>query len=117
MPKISYIYFSADDPNRAINFYSKVFGWQINKWEGPMEYWQIKTGENNEAGIDGGMSRRDRIGQWTTPFINVSELDKYKDKIQTEGGKIIQPKTSISGIGYMLLFKDTESNPIGLFEE
>jgi predicted enzyme related to lactoylglutathione lyase len=117
MPKISYIDFSADDPNRAINFYSKVFGWQINKWEGPMEYWQIKTGENNEAGIDGGMSRRDRIGQWTTPFINVSELDKYKDKIQTEGGKIIQPKTSISGIGYMLLFKDTESNPIGLFEE
>jgi len=117
MPRISYLDFSADDPDRAVNFYSKVFGWQINKWDGPKEYWQIKTGESSEPGIDGGLSKRERIGEWTTPFINISSIDNYISKIESNGGKIIQPKTPIPSIGYMLLFKDTESNTIGLFEE
>ncbi|MDW0165020.1 MAG: hypothetical protein QOA14_04250 [Nitrososphaeraceae archaeon] len=117
MPRISYLDFSAEDPERAVNFYNKIFGWQINKWDGPLEFWEIKTGEPNELGIDGGLSKRDRIGQWTTPFINVSSVDQYIAKIEAGGGRIIQPKASIPGIGYSLLFKDTESNTIGLFEE
>lgn len=80
-------------------------------------YWKIKTGEPNEPGIDGGLSKRERIGDWTTPFINVPSIDQYIDKIESNGGKIIQPKTSIPSIGYTLLVKDTESNTIGLFEE
>jgi predicted enzyme related to lactoylglutathione lyase len=117
MPRISYLDFSAEDIERAVNFYTKVFGWKINKWDGPLEYWEIKTGETNELGIDGGLSKRERIGQWTTPFINVSSVDQYVDKIESGNGKIFQPKTAISKIGYVLLFKDTESNTIGLFEE
>ena len=117
MPRISYLDFSADDIERAVNFYTKVFGWQINKWDGPLQYWEIKTGETNELGIDGGLSKRERIGQWTTPFINVSSVDQYVDKIESGNGKIFQPKTAISKIGYTLLFKDTESNTIGLFEQ
>ena len=117
MPRISYLDFSADDIERAVNFYTKVFGWQINKWDGPLEFWEIKTGETNELGIDGGLSKRERIGQWITPFINVSSVDQYVDKIESGNGKIFQPKTAISKIGYTLLFKDTESNTIGLFEQ
>lgn len=117
MPRISYLDFSADDIERAVNFYTKVFGWQINKWDGPLQYWEIKTGESNELGIDGGLSKRERIGQWITPFINVSSVDQYVDKIESGNGKIFQPKTAISKIGYTLLFKDTESNTIGLFEQ
>jgi len=117
MPRISYLDFSADDPDRAVNFYSRVFGWQINKWDGPKEYWDIKTGESNEPGINGGLSKRERIGEWTTPFINIPSIDQYINKIESNGGKIIQPKTAIPSIGYTLIFKDTESNTIGLFEE
>ena len=117
MRRISYLDFSADDIERAVNFYTKVFGWQINKWDGPLQYWEIKTGESNELGIDGGLSKRERIGQWITPFINVSSVDQYVDKIESGNGKIFQPKTAISKIGYTLLFKDTESNTIGLFEQ
>ena len=117
MPRISYLDFSADEPDRAVNFYRKVFDWQINKWDGPMEFWEIKTGESNEPGIDGGLSKRERIGEWITPFINIKSIDQYISKIESNGGKIIQPKTAIPTIGYTLLFKDTESNTIGLFEE
>jgi predicted enzyme related to lactoylglutathione lyase len=117
MPRISYLDFSADDPDRAVNFYSKVFGWQINKWDGPREFWEIKTGESSEPGIDGGLSKREKIGEWTTPYKKIPKIDQYISKIESNCGKIIQPKTAIPTIGYTLLFKDTESNTIGLFEE
>ena len=67
-PGISYLDFSADDPKRAVDFYTKVFGWQINKWDGPREYWEIKTGDSNELGIDGGLSKREKIGQLDNSF-------------------------------------------------
>jgi len=34
----------ADDPQRAAAFYKKAFGWKIEKWPGPMEYWMVTTG-------------------------------------------------------------------------
>lgn len=117
MPRISYLDFSADDPERAIKFYKTVFGWHIRKWEGPLEYWEIKTGEPNEPGIDGGLAKRDRPESSLTPFINVLSADEYTAKIQANGGKVIQPKTAIPGVGYMVVFKDTENNTLGLMEE
>jgi len=37
MPRVIHFDLPADDPERAIRFYETVFGWQIRKWEGPME--------------------------------------------------------------------------------
>jgi predicted enzyme related to lactoylglutathione lyase len=115
--RISYLDFSADDPERAIQFYNTVFGWQIKKWEGPFEYWEFKTGESNEPGIDGGLTKRSKPEESLTPFINVPSVDDYTSKIEANGGKVIQPKTAIPGIGYMVVFKDTENNRLGLMEE
>ena len=117
MPRISYLDFSADEPERAIKFYSAVFGWQIRKWEGPFEYWDIKTGEPNEPGIDGGLAKRSRPERSLTPFINVPSADDYTSRVEANGVKIVQAKTAIPGIGYMVIFKDTENNLLGLMEE
>ena len=45
----------ATDPQRCIDFYTKMFGWTFTKWDSPMDYWLIKTGEKDTPGIDGGM--------------------------------------------------------------
>ena len=31
----------AEKPERAIQFYKKVFGWKFERWNGPMENWTI----------------------------------------------------------------------------
>jgi len=46
----------AEIPERAIRFYEKVFGWKFERWNGPMEYWNISTGDS-QPGIDGGLMR------------------------------------------------------------
>src|SRR5258707_14587984 len=36
-------------------FYQDVFGWKFQKFEGgPIEYWLVPTGDDKEAGINGG---------------------------------------------------------------
>jgi len=48
----------ADDPDRCAQFYADAFGWKIQKWGGPTDYWLVTTGEAPEVGIDGGIGRR-----------------------------------------------------------
>ncbi|KKG15484.1 VOC family protein, partial [Methanosarcina sp. 2.H.T.1A.15] len=52
----------AEDIERAKKFYEDVFGWKIEKWEGPIEYWNITTGKQEDPGIDGGLMRR-QVGE------------------------------------------------------
>ncbi len=56
MPRPIHFEIHAADPQRAIAFYQKLFGWQFTAWEGPMPYWVIKTGDG--PGIDGGLLPR-----------------------------------------------------------
>ena len=46
---------------RAIQFYQTLFGWKFQKWDGPMPYWLISTGEG-EPGINGGLMPRHHPG-------------------------------------------------------
>lgn len=117
MPRISYLDFTADEPERAIRFYEKVFAWEFTKWDGSLEYWQLKTGDQSEPGIDGGLAKRDKPSESLTPFINVDSVEKYSLLIEENDGKILQPRTAIPGVGYMAVFQDTEKNILGLMEE
>lgn len=54
MPRVVHFEIDAKKPERAIEFYEKVFGWKIEKWKGPVDYWLIMTGKESESGIDGG---------------------------------------------------------------
>jgi len=72
MPQVVHFDLSADDVARAIKFYRDVFGWKIEKWEGPIDYWLIKTGDPDDARIDGGLAKRVNPSDTTTNVIDVS---------------------------------------------
>jgi len=76
------------DIERAKKFYTNLFGWKIEKWEGlanNMEYWTINTTD-----------------------------DKGNKGLE---GTIIVPKTLVPGAGYFAACLDTEGNNFGIFEE
>jgi predicted enzyme related to lactoylglutathione lyase len=102
MPRVVHFEVDANKPERAIGFYGKVFGWKIEKWKGPVDYWLITTGKEKEPGIDGGLSRRTEAEPSTVNTIDVPLVDKYVKKIESNGGKIISPKWLFLGwVGWL----------------
>src|SRR5579859_2630199 len=102
MPRVIHFDFLTDEPERAIRFYSEAFGWSIQKWDGPMDYWLIKTGEDSEPGIDGGLTKRTADEPFKTiNTIGVVSLDDTMAKITQAGGTITVPRMPIPGVGYL----------------
>ncbi len=117
MARVVHFDISADKPEELRKFYESVFGWKFDKWEGPMEYWLIRTGEEEgEPGIDGAIMGRE--DDWTTiNTISVPSLDEYRQKVEKAGGKVVSPKQTVPGVGYHCYCLDTEGNVFGILEE
>ena len=115
MNRVVHFDISVDEPERAITFYRDAFGWDIKKWEGPVDYWLVSTG-TGQPGIDGGIARR-KENETTIVTISVASVDDTLQRIEHAGGTIIQPKTSIQEVGYVAYCRDTEGNIFAIMEE
>jgi len=119
MPRVIHYEIHADNPERAADFYRKVFGWKIEKW-GPVEYWLVDSGQG--PGINGAIKKRgkpaveDSFSAYVCT-ISVPSIDEAMKKIEENKGRIITPKMAITGIGWNAYFKDTEGNTAGIMQE
>ncbi|MDD1774176.1 MAG: SRPBCC domain-containing protein [Methanobacterium sp.] len=115
MAKIIHFEIPADNPERAIEFYQKVFGWKIEKWEGEFDYWLVEAGEEDEPGINGAIKPKE-FGSTITDVIGVDSYDEFARKIEAEGGKMLTEKMTIPDMGYTGSFQDTEGNVMEIIE-
>lgn len=116
MWRVNYFDVSADNPERAMKFYQEVFGWRFEKWNGPFDYWLVMTGNPKEPGIDGGIAKRTDPNARIMNFIDVPSIDDCIGKIIANGGKVLQEKQTIPGVGFILIFQDTENNMFGILQ-
>jgi predicted enzyme related to lactoylglutathione lyase len=117
MPRPIHFDLTVDNPERAMKFYKDIFGWKFEKWNGPMEYWMVTTGDEKEPGINGGLSKRGESSMPNMNTIGVSSVDKFSKMVQDEGGKVLMPKSPIPGMGWFATCQDTEGNTFGIIEE
>jgi len=116
MSRVVHFEIPADDPERSIKFFEEFFGWTIEKWEGPIEYWLIMTGPEGQPGIDGGLARRTDPEMGVENTIDVHSVDEAVTKVEAHGGQLIRPKMAVPGVGWMAYIKDTEGNIFGMME-
>jgi predicted enzyme related to lactoylglutathione lyase len=86
---------SADNPERAASFYKSVFGWKVEKWQGPSDYWLMTTGDEKEPGITGGVAARIKPNDTTAVVFDVPSVDEYLEKVKLSGGQIREEKQAI----------------------
>lgn len=125
MNRVVHFEIHADNPERCVEFYSKVFGWDIKKWASPaMEYWVVMTGPKDAPdGINGGIIRRHgpapTLGQPVSSFvctIDVPNFDETAAKIEAAGCKVALAKMAIPGMAWQGYFIDTEGNIFGVHQ-
>ncbi len=114
MPRVIYFEIGADQPERAIKFYSDVFGWDVKSSSlGFEEYWEVSTGAEG-PGINGGLYRREQPeGHVIT--VQVDSIDDAVAKVEAAGGTVVVPKQALQSIGHMAYCRDTEGTMFGLW--
>jgi predicted enzyme related to lactoylglutathione lyase len=117
MLRVTHFELPADDPEKLVAFYEKVFGWTVRKWEGPMEYWLVMTGPEDQPGIDGGIARRGKGESGAINSIDVPSVDEYLAKIESGGGTVVMPKRTVPRVGYLAYCRDPEGNTFAIMEE
>ena len=117
MSRVVHFELPAENPERAMAFYSQVFGWQFHKWEGPMEYWLVKTGPDETLGINGGLAAHDpQFPKAPINVIDVEEIDRALAAVKAAGGAITMEKHEIPGVGWLAYFTDTEGIVSGMMQ-
>ena len=119
MNQVAYFEIQASDPQRAVDFYTEVFGWKFEKDPMiPVEYWRITT-----DGANGGLLKRPSEApapqQGTNAFVcsmHVENFDATAEKILKNGGEVALEKFAVPGKCWQGYFIDPEGNTFGLFQ-
>ena len=112
----------ASDVEKLKKFYSKLFGWKIEKSPGPIPYWIIEAVPTDEKGIplrpgvNGGMYKKDRPELKPVNYISVESIDEYIERIKALGGKIVQPKQEVPDVGWIAIALDPEGNHFAMLQ-
>ncbi|MDQ2669738.1 MAG: VOC family protein [Gemmatimonadota bacterium] len=122
MPRVVHFEIHAGEPERLVAFYGDLFGWQFQKWEGPMDYWLITTG-TGQPGIDGGLVRRmgeaPAVGQAVNAYVctvDVDDLDAVLARAGKLGSAVALPRMAVPGIGWLAYIRDPDENLLGLMQ-
>jgi predicted enzyme related to lactoylglutathione lyase len=99
----------AKDTVRALGFYGKMFGWQFQGMEGPMEYHMTQLGENMGGAIMPGDTGAIVV------YFDVDDINDGVARVKELGGSADDPQP-VPGMGWFSRGTDTEGNPIGLWQ-
>jgi len=116
MNRFTHFELATKDLEKTAAFYRDVFDWQIQKWEGPVEYWLVTTGDASTPGINGGLMLTSGDFRGTVNTIEVDDIDAAIAKVLAHGGEIMLDKDTIPGVGYQAYFKDDSGIIVGLHQ-
>jgi uncharacterized protein len=109
MAKPVHVEIGASDTQRALSFYSDLFGWSFEKFEGsPTEYHMARFSEDTGGAIqDGGPSVR--------VYYDVDDVKAGHARVQELGGSAGDPQP-VPGMGWFVTATDPEGNAFGLWQ-
>ena len=114
---ISHIEIPSPDIQKAIVFYTKVFGWKVEMMSGNT-YAVYRIGE---TWVSGGFDASTKpAGENVGPgiVINVGDIPAKLEDIKNAGGKVVMEKTEIpGGHGFYARFQDTNGNYMQVYSK
>src|SRR4030095_12052251 len=114
---ISIVEIPTIDFPRAVTFYQTILNTSIEEinMDGALMGLFPSDGETVSVALINRSQYKTSTDGTLYYFNAVDDLQIVLDKVKTNGGKIMLPKTDIgSGIGFYAMFMDTEGNKLGL---
>ncbi len=110
---------------RLVNFYTGVFGWQMQKLGKEMGSYVLATTVDEDVksdiprgAINGGFfpKKPDWPDQHPSVVIAVENISETIIKIEKAGGKVLGEPMEIPGTGLYVSFNDTEGNRVSILQ-
>ena len=116
--ELYYFDIHADDVPKAVDFYSTVMGWKIEKYSGEgadamaaMEYNTVMPSDK-EGTVMGGISKKMMPEQGNINyFLAEGGLEAFNQRVKDKGGTVMMEKLPVPGWGWFSVCMDPEGNP------
>lgn len=116
MARVVHFEIPVKDPHKASEFYQQALDWKVEKWDGPIEYYLVSTGDEGARGINGGFYTEGEGISGIVNTVDVANLDATLAKVKAAGGTIVSPKSAVPGNGWLAYAKDPDGNLFGMME-
>ena len=121
MPQVAHFAINADDVDRALHFYERVFGWKFQAYGPPGFYMVDERSASSVVPLRGSLQKRRELvpGVAMRGFectIAVDDIDATAAALTKNGGKIVMQVCTLPGIGRLLFFQDPEGNLAGAMQ-
>ncbi|QTL35169.1 VOC family protein [Pseudoalteromonas viridis] len=117
---VRYFEIPVADLERATAFYHSLFGFEFEHAVIDGHDMALFPSHDNAAGITGALVKGDSYvpsKAGARLYFHTEDIDATLLKVLSLGGKVLYPKTSIGGFGWVAEFEDSEGNCIALHEE
>jgi predicted enzyme related to lactoylglutathione lyase len=121
MGRVVHFEIHASDLDRAERFYREVFGWEVQKFDGPIDYRLLNTGPKSQTGIDGALVERRSSADGDAVIayvctVEVDDIEATEKQVKEYGGEQVVDRQEIPEVGQLTYFKDTEGNIFGALQ-
>ena len=110
--QIVHIEIPADDTEKGREFWGSLFGWQFQSYPGPSEYHMTEIVPGQTGGAITNMEPGKR---GTRSYFDVDDINAGAARVKELGGEADDPQP-VPSMGWFVTGKDTEGNPIGLWQ-
>lgn len=115
----TYFEIPVTDLERAMKFYSSVFGSEFSREDIHGNQMALFPFNGETSGITGALAKGEIYKpslSGTLIYLSTEDIEKTIEKVKSQGGEILFPKTDAGEYGYVAEFKDLEGNRIALFQ-
>lgn len=96
------------------DFYSTLFEWKLEAFDGVSDYY---TTDGGESGVGGAVGQgNENMPNYLTVYIQVDDIDSCLARVGDAGGSTVLPRTEIPDVVTFALFSDPAGNTVGLVE-
>ncbi|MCF8247708.1 MAG: VOC family protein [Saprospiraceae bacterium] len=110
---INWFEIPASNFDRAVDFYGKVLGTDLQKMAGPFDMAFFPCNEGGTGGCVTHGNGNKPSAEGSIVYLNGGDdLAVQLARVEPAGGKVVMPKSAIGENGFMAVFMDTEGNRV-----
>jgi hypothetical protein len=104
--EFSWTELTTSDPKAALEFYTKLFGWNTEVMHMGMDYTVIKAGDRAIGGVMA-LPREGCPVTWTS-YVTVDDIDETAKLAESLGGRVLVPPMDIPQVGRFAVLCDPQ---------